>query len=235
MRIPCKVLLALGVAALLAVPALADAVPKDKAEVPQRLPFGGFGFGGPGLLLNKSVQEELKITDEQRGKLKTIAEDVRAKHKQDFDKLHDLKGTERFEKVRELVKAVSAETKKATADVLNEQQSKRLRQIALQQRGLLAIHDSEVSKALKLTNEEEAKLKEIGAESFKKTREIFGGAKGDRAEAMKRLAALRHESMEKATAVLSPEQQKAWRELTGTPFEVRYERRPDIEKSKEKS
>jgi hypothetical protein len=40
---------------------------------------------------------------------------------------------------------------------------------------------------------------------------------------MKRVAALRKETMETATAVLTDDQKKAWKDLTGEPFEVKRE------------
>ena len=41
-------------------------------------PGGGIGFGGGGfgLLLNKGVQEELKITDEQKEKITAASKDL---------------------------------------------------------------------------------------------------------------------------------------------------------------
>ena len=43
---------------------------------------------------------------------------------------------------------------------------------------------------------------------------------------MKKLAELRKQATEKAVGVLTDEQKKAWKEMTGEPFEVVYEPRP---------
>ena len=44
----------------------------------------------------------------------------------------------------------------------------------------------------------------------------------DREGAMKKMAELRKETLEKAAAKLNDEQQKTWKELIGAPFEVKY-------------
>src|SRR5947207_1411905 len=45
-------------------------------------------------------------------------------------------------------------------------------------------------------------------------------AQGNREEAMKKLRALRKETLDKALAVLSDDEKKAWKDLTGEAFEV---------------
>ena len=57
-------------------------------------------------------------------------------------------------------------------------------------------------------------------------REIFQSFQDDREGAMKKMAELRKETLEKVAAKLNDEQQKGWKELIGAPFEVKYEPRP---------
>ena len=77
---------------------------------------------------------------------------------------------------------------------------------------------------LKLTDEQKGKIKDINEESGKKMRELFQGGFGE--ETQKKLADLRKDSMEKASGVLTADQKKSWQEMTGKPFEVKFERRP---------
>ncbi|HMC90517.1 MAG TPA: hypothetical protein VKI17_13265, partial [Gemmataceae bacterium] len=44
---------------------------------------------------------------------------------------------------------------------------------------------------------------------------------GDQAEARKKMAAVQKETMEKITAVLTDDQKKTWKEMTGEPFEYK--------------
>ena len=59
-----------------------------------------------------------------------IVKEIQAKHREDFDKLRDIKDMrERREKTRELTKKVNEETTKALSGVLEEKQTKRLEQV----------------------------------------------------------------------------------------------------------
>jgi len=240
MRALHRVLLVLGAAALLAGPFPGGASGQDapRRGEKDRLPGGpGIGLAGPGLLFNKSVQEELKLTDEQLNKLRKAAQEVRAEHKEEFAELAQIKDRrERFEKWQQLMKEVTAETKRAAADVLNDEQERRFRQIQRQQLGILAFAEPEVQKALNLSEEQKEKLKDIGQEAAEDFREVLQKAQGNREEAMGKLAELRKESTRKALGVLDDTQKRTWRELTGEPFQIKFERQPGLrpERDREK-
>jgi Spy/CpxP family protein refolding chaperone len=210
-----RVVLTLGVAVLLACPA--------PAQQRQR---GGFGFGGLGFLVqNEGVQKELKLDKEQIDKAKDAVQKVREKHQDEFAKLRDLGREEAFEKMQAINKTVTQETVKALEDILKPEQLKRLKQIELQQRGYVAFSDPEVQKSLKLTDEQKGKIKTIVEDAGKEMRELFQG--GDFQAAQKKMPALRKETMDKVSAILKDDQKQAWKDMTGQPFEVRFERRRD--------
>lgn len=56
-------------------------------------------------------------------------------------------------------------------------------------------------------------------------REAFQGLQSDREGGMKKMVELRKQATEKAVGVLTDEQKKTWKEMTGEPFEVVYEPR----------
>jgi Spy/CpxP family protein refolding chaperone len=223
MRIEGKSVLVLCLAAMLAGPALA-----------QRGPGGGGRFGGGSLLDNQSVQKELKLTDDQIKKVKEITQSVRDKHKEELDALGKQGPQADREKRQELFRTIREETNKALVDVLKPEQSKRFKEITLKQRGAQAFNDEEVQKTLNLTDEQKDKIKTINEDASKEMRELFprrggaggGGARPDPAafeEMRKKMAALNKETMEKATAVLTDDQKKAWKDLVGAPFEIKFE------------
>lgn len=178
---------------------------------------GGFNNAAR-LVQNESVQKELKLSDEQVEKAKKVATDVLDKFKDDFSKLKGASAEERAESN----KKVSDEALKSLGDVLKADQTKRLKQIELQQRG---IGDPFVQKDLKLSDEQKDKVKKISEDVAEKRREIFKDAKGDFKGAMEKMTALNKETNEKYQGVLSDEQKKQWKELTGDPFEVKFEPR----------
>ena len=210
--------LTLGVAALLAMPAVAQQ-PKHKGHG-SRMPMGG----GAGLVANQDVQKELKLTKEQTSKAEAVARAVREKYHGEFAKFEELDAQARFEKTAENVRNMTSETNKGLADVLKPEQMKRYRQIQLQQLGLMAFTEPDVQSKLKLSDDQVGQIRSINADSQSQRRELAqGGGGGNRAEMQKKGTTLGKESMEKALAVLSADQKQAWQDMNGEPFEVRFQ------------
>jgi Spy/CpxP family protein refolding chaperone len=195
-----KVAAVVAAAALLAIPAVAQ-----------------FRAGGGSLITNASVQKEIKLTDDQVEKVKKVAEDVKTKFK-DSKLGKDATPEERLTQR----KKVSAETNKLLADVLKADQLKRYKQIELQQFGLT---DPDAQKELKLSDEQKDKIKKISEDTNEKRREIFKDAKGDFKGAMEKMTTLNKETSDKQGAILSDDQKKQWKEMTGDAFEVKFEPR----------
>jgi hypothetical protein len=222
--------LAIGVTGLLSAPAFAQRQPG------QGRGFGGGQFGGiAGLLRNESVQKELKMDKEQADKVAEAAKKVQDKHADEFAKLRELSQEEQRTKRAELNRTVSAETLTAVSEVLKPEQVTRLKQIELQQAGVSAFTRPDVEKALALNDEQKGKLKGIADESQTKMRELFGGGRGQGGGArpprgqggargagpdQAKITALRKEMGEKAEAVLTDDQKKTWKSMTGDAFTI---------------
>jgi hypothetical protein len=214
MRSWSKVLLVVGVAALLAGPSFGQ---------------GRRGFGGNQLnrfLDSKEFQKELKLTDEQVTKAKAAAEDVFKKHADDFKDL-DFTSTEGREKMMAIGRTISTESLKAMDSVLDKDQMKRFKQIMLQQsirmQGPAVYNDPEIQKSLKLTDEQKDKIKTINSDLNKDREELFKDIQGDPAkgrEAFQKMGGMSKEAMDKAGKILTTEQKKSLDELKGEPFEM---------------
>jgi Spy/CpxP family protein refolding chaperone len=217
MRTFGKLALALGMVALIAAPARAQG-------------RGGFGmFGGGAMLLsNKGVQKEIKATDEQASKLDALADEMRQKGRDNFEKVRDLGDDERRAKMQEFARAQQEELKKGLADILKPEQIKRFDQIQIQAAGVGAFAMPRVQEVLKLTDDQKAKIREINEETMQTTREAFQSAGDDREAAMKKITEIRKQAFDKAANVLTDAQKKDWKDLTGDPYEVKFEfRRPN--------
>jgi hypothetical protein len=222
MRTFGKMVLACGMVALLVAPAQAQRPGGGRGQG-----FGGGpGAGGPMLLTNKSVQQELKVDAAQAEKINSFAQGLIEKQAGQREKLQDLSQDERRAKMQELGQALSADMRKGLPDVLKAEQIKRFEQIQLQQMGVLgAPAMPRVQEALNLTDEQKSKLRTIQQEQREAMTELFqgGGGGGDRAAAMQKMTDLRKKGNDKAMALLTDSQKSAWSELTGAPFEVRME------------
>ena len=195
---------------------------------------GGFGFGGgfgrgggmnPTTMLtwgNEQLQKELKITDEQKEKLKTIGEEARAAGG-GFGGFRDLSEEERAKRMEEMRKRVEETNKKVEA-LLTPEQLARLRGIYLQIGGTAALTDPEIVKELKLSDDTVKQLKTISEEIGKKRREIFGkmgdASDEERAKLREESDKLRKEADEESLAQLSAEQKAQLEKMKGDKFEL---------------
>jgi hypothetical protein len=237
MRTLCRLALTVGLAVTL--------VGFAAAQPPRGQGRGGFGggagFGGYGFLIrNEAVQKELKMDKDQADKAAEAVKTVTDKHADDFTKLRDLEQEERRTKSRELNQKVNEETVKAIGEVLKPEQMSRLKQIELQRAGYAAYTRPEVQTSLKLTDEQKEKVKSITDKANTDIREAMGApgqggrqrgqggaggagrgqGRGGFGAGNEKVTAIRKEANEKVVALLTDDQKKSWKELTGAPFEV---------------
>jgi hypothetical protein len=206
-----RTLLGLGLVALLASPAAAQG-------------RGGRMMGGnlAFLLTNESVQKELKLDDKQVDKAKDLAEKTREEMQEKFQGFQDLSPEERRAKGQEIMREVNASILKAAGEFLKPEQITRLKQISYQQRGATAFLDSEVQKKLNLSDGQKSQIQALIQQSFSQmpSREEF---QDDREAAMKKMQELTRKVLAESEKKLNDEQHKTWKELLGSPFEVKYE------------
>ncbi len=216
MRTLCKTIVALGLVALMAGPAMAQ----------QGRGGGRGGFsGGLGMLLsNASVQQELKLDATQTEKAKEVAEKAHAKFAANRESLEGLRGEARFKKMQELNKEVNAEVNKEIEAFLTKEQIHRLHQIQRQVQGGHAFADEHVQNQLKLTDAQKTEIHEIVHASTVEGHKLWEDSHGDREAMMAKMAEHRKETLAKVESKLTDEQKAGWREMLGAPFEIKWER-----------
>jgi Spy/CpxP family protein refolding chaperone len=184
---------------------------------------GGFGGGMMGgatvaALLNlDGVQKELKVTDEQKTKIKEFSDAQRAKMQEAFSG-----GAPDQEKMAEMRKAATEAGDKFVKDTLNADQQKRIKQLLYQAMGIRAFSNDDVVKTLSLTDDQKGKVKTLSDEMRKDQQELMQDLRGggDAAtEARKKMTTLGKEYLAKAADVLTPDQRKQWKEMTGDPVD----------------
>ena len=210
-----KLVVALGTLALLAPPTWAQQ---------QKGRGFGPGMGGGGMILRaENVQKDLKLSAEQIDKIDATLRSVQEKHRDDFAALSDLEPQERMPKMLSLNKAVTEDLKKGLS--MTAEQAKRYDQISLQQRGLMAFADPTVVEKLKLTQDQRSQIREIasaggagrgGLAAFK------NASAEEKKDAFRKMRETQRDNMKKVMAVLSDDQKKEWKELTGEPIEIQF-------------
>ena len=196
--------------------------------------FPGLGGAtdGPVLILNKSVQDELKLNDDQKADLKKIADKQAETIQKIFEDLR-AGGTFDRDKIQEAMKKIQEDANKAvakTVDGLKDDQKKRFKQIQVQVKGIRAFSDDELTKDLKLTDKQKDDIKEQTGDLTKDIAEIFkdlprGDAKA-REEAQKKVADLTKMAMDKITGSLTDAQKKTWKDMNGEKFDLKMDAFP---------
>ena len=196
--------------------------------------FGGGMMGGGGalgLIRSKTVQDDVKITEDQSSKLKDWAKDYMPKMQEMMkSKMEGIDQSQFREKMPAIMAELSKETYKELAGVLKPEQIARLKQIEIQVAGNRAFAMPAVTEALKLKDDQKDKLKDVTDSAQKETMDLgqeygsrFGQPPMDAEKAKefnKKMAAINDETMKKVTALLSDDQKKAWKDLTGATIDV---------------
>jgi hypothetical protein len=204
----CRFLLTFGLAMLLISPA--------RGQPGQRITARSRGYDA--LLQDQNVQKELKITDEQLSKTNKVIHEIRIRHEKELAEAR----TQKSVQPPAISRKISEEVLKELSSTLRSEQIKRLKQIHVQQQGLLAFADPEVERTLKLSDDQKSKLRALGVDFARQARPLFRrGAQGSFETRLKKMTDLNKQAMEKSVGILDADQKKTWKELIGEPFEIR--------------
>lgn len=187
--------------------------------------FGMMGLGGPTALLRREdVRKELELLDDQEKQLDALEQKMRDRMREAFTPPRDRpqegnrdqkpqpsQGGPRQD-FRQMFEKFNKETRDELAKILLPHQLKRLDQLNAQLRmqgGPRAILGGDVARDLGITDQQredlQKKIEAIEQETRKKEAEI------------------RRQAREQAISLLTPEQQKKYREMVGAPFEFQFQ------------
>ena len=192
-------------------------------------PFGQRG-GGLALLAIAEVKQELKMTDAQIAKMQAKQDEVRnatQEIRQSAGNFREMSDEDR-QKLNAKIQEVQD---KAVAEVLDEGQVKRYKQLVLQREGPMAASRKEVADALKLTDDQRKQIASIQQAVRQEMMQSFQSlGQGAAPEEMQKLMAKNQENQakagEKVLALFNDDQKKGWKELTGAPFKFPAPQRP---------
>jgi hypothetical protein len=168
------------------------------------------------MLRHKAVQDELKLSDDQKKKVMEVFMKTR-------DKMLELVENGQRDKMQALLK----EREKDFTAILTPEQTKRLKQVHLQLLGVWALADPEIAKEFQVTEEQGKKLQELQQKTQKEMDEILEGkGAATRTEAQQKAVELHNSANEKGLQILSAEQRDKWKETIGEPFKGEIPRIP---------
>jgi hypothetical protein len=197
------------------------------AQQPGRQGGGKGGLTGQ-VVTNTALQEELKLSDTQKAKLKDAAEKVTSAGKK-FQEALKSGGKDNFKEIfadfQKENEKLREENAKLIDATLTADQKARLKQIERQVAGPRAFTNDEMVADLKLSDSQKTKIKGIVDEYAKDSQGLggFGGKGGfdkeKAAEAQKKREKLAKGAIADIDEVLNDEQRKTWKSLTGDPVD----------------
>jgi Spy/CpxP family protein refolding chaperone len=187
---------------------------------------GGFRMGPTQLLGMEQVQKELKLTDEQKDKIKPILDEANPfRGGGGGGNFQNLSEEERRARFEEMQKKSEEAGKKAVA-LLTDDQKTRFKQVEIWSNGTLSTltQDEGVAKDLAVTDEQKSAFKTISEEVGKKMGEIFpkfqGASQDEQTKLREEMDQIRKDGEAEALAVLTPDQASKFEKLKGPKFEL---------------
>jgi len=183
-----------------------------------------------GLLSLGKVQKELKLSEDQIGKIEEIGEKLRAEMREKFAGLRQIEDRqERRAKMTELGKQFDEKAHGQVRQVLSSEQMIRLYQVRLQVRGAVyGVNNQWIANRLKFTDEQKKKAAELEKATQDKISEAFSGLRDlpqeerrkKYAELREKVGKIRSEADERALGLLTTEQKEEFEKLKGEKFEL---------------
>ncbi len=173
----------------------------------------------PTLYQMSDVSKSLSLTGAQVNRLNKITEETQAAYRNDYAKLKDLREADRLAREQELNHKYYQEWYKGARDILNADQQARYQQLYYQYGGFNTLYNTEVQKRLNMTPEQIRDLRESAEWANKQYQDIYRTGLTDRERGTQMYKDYRRTHLERFNKFLTPEQQKAWREMTGDPYE----------------
>ena len=179
-------------------------------------------LGGAFVVYRDKVQEELKLSEEQKGKLLQTFPDHLHETKKVFEKVKDLKSAEREKEMQEHRQKSDQKLSALLKEVLDAKQLERLSQLQLQQAGaFVLLGRNEAFRKLKITDEQRQRFMAVVQEMQKKIEPLIKEAQsgGDPQEIRPKIMKIRKDHEGKIEALLTDAQKKQWKEMLGKPFD----------------
>ncbi len=180
-------------------------------------------LGPPFLVFRDKVQEELKLSDGQKKKLEKRLQHTVQDAMQLFQRLVDKEPEEREKELHAYREKAQENLTAFLQGLLQEEQSKRLRQAMLQRDRLFALlGNPEVAKELEITDKQRQQFVEVAQEFQKKFEPLIKEAqKGSNPQEIgPKIQKIRKEQEDRIEALLSDAQKKQWKEMLGKPLDL---------------
>lgn len=174
------------------------------------------------LLVAKSVQQELELTEDQLARLEKLRVEEEESARTFFRGFIGLSQEQIQAKFEKRAKA----SRQKISKILTPPQMDRLSEINIQRTGVSALGFAEVAKAMELTAEQQEQLAELGEESRRRLADLYSTSNGrppgkaGQQERQQKQNEIHAERNRQAIAVLTSDQKERFEKLQGEPFDT---------------
>jgi Spy/CpxP family protein refolding chaperone len=218
-----KYLLAFAGAAVLTAAAQAQVInspdaPQPGAPSPQAVIPSGRLYEPGALYHMDDVRKSLNLTPEQVNRLNTLTEQTQGQYRDKYSQLSTLKDADRAARMQELNRQYYGDWSKGARNVFNDEQRTRYQQLYYQYGGFNSLGDPDVAKRLNLTPEQRRNLNASIDWSSRQLQDINKTGATDHDKAVQMYRDYQKQYQDRFSKLLTPEQQKTWRDMTGEPY-----------------
>jgi hypothetical protein len=178
------------------------------------------------LLSREQVQKELKLSDEQVGKVKEALQKLQAELREQTAGLRETTDPEaRRAKRTELTAQMESKAREQLGGVLSREQMMRLYQIRIQVGGpLYALNNPRIAERLKLTDEQKQKAAALQKATQQKTTEARRGmanlSQEERTQKTAEVREITNKANAEALGLLNADQKEALEKMKGAEFKL---------------
>jgi len=164
------------------------------------------------------VTQSLNLNQQQVDRLNQVTQQTQARYRDRINELGNLQPAERAARMQELNRQYATDWSRGANDVFNENQRTRYQQLNWQYGGFTTLSDPDIQRRLNLTDTQRAALQGNVDWSATRMRDIDRQMASDANLGRQQYRDYQREYETRFNRLLTPEQQRSWRELTGEPF-----------------
>jgi Spy/CpxP family protein refolding chaperone len=206
-------------ATAVAVQAQTNGGDKVKAKRAADIPPGGIRptpwFDDPAL------RTELKLTPEQWKQLDIAYREFYTHFKTAISQLGELTPAQRAERISQLAAVFNTDLTAFVKEKLAPAQAQRFHQLYYQYRGYDALNDPLLLPKLDLKEAQRVRLRKLIQDYDRQLLAVYAVLDTDAEMATRKYMELRRDINKRIDELLDQEQRRAWREITGSPYEFR--------------
>jgi len=218
MRFAYALALACGFTVTPSLPAQATpATPQPTAQPARTQPAVTNPYPAPLYRMN-DVSKSLNLTPDQVARLDRLTDQTQAQYRDNYAKLGTLGDADRFARTQELNRQYSGDWDKGARDIFNDTQRTRYQQVNYQYGGFNTLYDPDVQKRLNLTPAQVKDLRTHWDWDNQQFQEVNRVGTADAAKGTRAYRDYWTQRQERFNTFLTPDQQKAWRDMTGDPY-----------------